>query len=155
MLQVLRNTLGVAALVVGAVLTGSHAFPVAVPTVAGIAAAFLGVRLLGLLGTARDGLTLSDHGIGVGQPDNLMVIPWHEISALELTRHSGWTDLTVRQDGVRRPPIGFQHPAWVRNGGNGLTRIRTRRLSPLGGAPPLPDAVRLAAQRHRVRVSEV
>ncbi|WP_329620574.1 serine/threonine protein kinase [Streptomyces sp. NBC_01255] len=152
-LQILRNMLGIAGLVCGAVLGGTLDLPIALQAVAGIAAFLLGIRLLGLLGTAKDGLTLNDRGIGVGPHNSLVVIPWHEIRALELTRHAGWTDLSLHLDVVRPLPTGFQHPTWVRHS-RGVTRISTRRLSPLGTAPRLPDAVHAFASRHRVRVSE-
>ncbi|MFJ5829473.1 serine/threonine-protein kinase [Streptomyces sp. NPDC093089] len=153
-LQILRNALGVAGLVAGAVLSGTDAFPVAVPVTCGIAAFFLAVRLLGLLGTAKDGLTLSSRGIGLGPPNNLVVMPWHEIKALELTRHTGWTELTVHLDVVRQLPTGSHHPTWVRSGRDGVTRIRTHRLTPLGTTPQLPYAVHEFARWRRIRVSE-
>ncbi|MEV6399060.1 serine/threonine-protein kinase [Streptomyces sp. NPDC051907] len=152
-LQILRNALGVAGLVVGAVLSGTDAFPVAVPVTAAVAASLLAVRLLGLLGTAKDSLTLSSRGIGLGPPNNLVVMPWQEIKALELTRHTGWTELTVHLDVVRQLPTGSHHPTWVRSG-RGVTRIRARRLAPLDTTPQLTDAVHAFARWRRIRVSE-
>ncbi|GAA3044670.1 hypothetical protein GCM10017562_02250 [Streptomyces roseofulvus] len=154
LVQILRNALGVAGLVTGAVLSGTDAVPVAVPVTCGSAAFFLAIRLLGLLGTAKDGLSLSSRGIGLGPPNNLVVMPWHDIEALELTRHSGWTELTVHLAVVRQLPTGAHHPTWVRSGRNGATRIRTRRLTPLDTTPQLSDAVRAFAKWQRIRVSE-
>ncbi|MCX5388617.1 serine/threonine-protein kinase [Streptomyces sp. NBC_00094] len=153
-LQILRNALGVAGLVGGAVLSGTNAFPVAVPATAGVIAFLLAIRLLGLLGAAKEGLSLSSRGIGLGPPNNLVVMPWHEIKALELTRHTGWTELTVHLDVVRPMPTGAHHPTWVRQGRGGVTRIRARRLSPFGTAPQLPDAVNAFARWQRIRVNE-
>ncbi|MFI6421146.1 serine/threonine-protein kinase [Streptomyces sp. NPDC050842] len=152
-LQILRNVLGVAALVAGAVLSGTEAFPVVVPATSGIAAFLLAIRLLGLLGTAKEGLTLNSRGIGVGPPNNLVVTPWHEIKALELKRCTGWTDLTVHLDVVRQLPTGSHHPTWARSGRGGVIRIRTRRLSPLGTTPQLASAVQAFATWQRIRVS--
>ncbi|MEU9337120.1 serine/threonine-protein kinase [Streptomyces sp. NPDC048290] len=152
--QILRNVLGVAGLVVGTVLSGTAAFPVAIPVAAGITAFLLAIRLLGLLGTAKDGLTFSSRGIGLGPPDNHVVIPWHEIKALELTRHTRWTELTVHLHVVRQPPTGSHHPTWVRSGHGGVTRIRTRRLAPIGTTPQLPDALHAFAKWQRILVRE-
>ncbi|ROQ23523.1 serine/threonine protein kinase [Streptomyces sp. PanSC19] len=154
LLQILRNALGVAGLTGGAVLSSTDSIPVAVPISAGIAAFLLGMRLLGLLGTAKDGLSLSGRGIGLGPPNNLVVMPWHEIKALELTRRTGsTTELTVRLGVVRALPIGSLHPSWVRSG-RGVIRIRTRRLTPLSTAPQLPDAVHTFAGWQRIPVIE-
>ncbi|MFJ3840687.1 serine/threonine-protein kinase [Streptomyces sp. NPDC090054] len=153
-LQILRNVLGVAGLVTGAVLSGTDAFPAAVPVTSGVVAAFLAVRFLGLLGTAKDGLTLNSRGIALGPPNNLVVMPWHDIKALELTRHAEWTDLTVHLDVVRRLPTGSHHPTWVRSGRDGVMRIRARRLTPLGTTPQLADAVHAFARWRGIRVSE-
>ncbi|SEB63976.1 hypothetical protein [Streptomyces sp. TLI_105] len=112
------------------------------------------VRLLGLPGTAKDGLTLSSRGIGLGPPNNLVVMYWHEIKVLELTRHTGGTELIVHLDVVRQLPTGSHHPTRVRSGRDGVTRIRTRRLTPLGTAPRLPDAAHAFARPQRIRVSE-
>ncbi|MFH8893780.1 MULTISPECIES: phosphotransferase [unclassified Streptomyces] len=153
-LQILRNVLGVAGLVTGAVLSGTDAFPAAVPVTSGVVAAFLAVWFLGLLGTAKDGLTLNSRGIALGPPNNLVVMPWHDIKALELTRHAEWTDLTVHLDVVRRLPTGSHHPTWVRSGRNSIMRIRARRLTPLGTTPQLADAVHAFARWRGIRVNE-
>ncbi|MFC7933535.1 serine/threonine-protein kinase [Streptomyces cinereoruber] len=150
--QILRNALALAGLVLGTVLGGTYGLPVAIPAATGVTAFFLGLRFLGLLGTLKDGLTLHARGIGVGPHDNLVVIPWSRIRTLELVRRDGWTDLVLHLDGSHRPPTGFQHPTWVHSGRGGVLRIRTRRLSPLGSAPHLPDAVHAFGRRYGVVV---
>lgn len=98
----------------------AHALPAGIPVAAWIAAFLLGTRLVGLLGASKDVLTLDERGIGVGPHDDLVITPWNGIRASELTRHTGWTDLTIHLDVVRRLPTGFQHPAWVRNRRDGV-----------------------------------
>ncbi|MGA5197470.1 hypothetical protein [Streptomyces exfoliatus] len=155
-LQVLRHAAGVAGLVVGAVLSDTYDLPVAILVAALFLALLLGVRLLGLLGAGKDSLTLSERGIGVGPPDNLVVIPWPEIKSVELKDHSKrGTELTVHRDVVRQLPQGAQHPTWVRDGPAGALRIRTGRLAPLGSELQVSDAVRRYARRHRVKVVRV
>ncbi|GGR31837.1 hypothetical protein GCM10010497_37780 [Streptomyces cinereoruber] len=126
--QILRNAPALAGLVLGTVLGGTYGPPVAVPAATGVTAFFLNVRFLGLLGTVEDGPTLHARGIGVGPHGNLVVIPWSRIRTLELVRRDGWTDLVLR--------------------------IRTRRLSPLGSAPRLPDAVHAFGRRYGVVVHD-
>ncbi|WP_323178028.1 serine/threonine-protein kinase [Streptomyces sp. NBC_00338] len=155
LLQILRNALVAAGLVAGTVLTGMYAPELGVVAVTlAIAALAVVLRVLGLLGTAKDSLTLNSRGIGLGTPKNLVVMPWHEIRALELTHHTEWTDLTVHLDAVPQTPIGFTYPAWVDSTYRDTVVVRARTLAPLGTAPQLAPAVHAFAKWQRIRVSE-
>ncbi|QNS06003.1 serine/threonine-protein kinase [Streptomyces xanthii] len=153
-LQVLRNVAGVAGLVALAVVGAQAQWPAWLVVVCAVAAFLLGVRLLGLLGAAKDNLTLNSRGIGLGPPNNLLVMPWNEIRSLELNRRPGWTDLTVRLSVVRSLPTGYHHPSWVRSDPADVIHIRTRRLTPVGTAPQLDASVQTFARWQRIRVTE-
>ncbi|WP_405861708.1 protein kinase [Streptomyces sp. NBC_00090] len=148
--QVGRNafvTLGLATVGVKGTAFG---FGDSVAAGAGVAAFFLAVRLVGLLTSAKDGLVLADLGIGVGPGNDLVVLRWDKVRSVDLVTTAKETTVAVRLDAEQRLPNGFQHPAWVRSGRDGVIRIRTKGLVPVGDSPPLTDAIRARARRHHV-----
>ncbi|MFH8518683.1 serine/threonine-protein kinase [Streptomyces gelaticus] len=148
--QVVRNLLGTAVLVTAAFQSPAHHLPTAVTVVAVLAAIVLGMRLVGLLTSAKEGLVLGESGIGVGPANDLVVLRWGAIRSVDLTVGAKESSLSVRLDAEQFLPQGFQHPAWVRSRRNGVTLIRVRGLLPVGDSPLLPDAVRAFTERHGV-----
>ncbi|MEE1770448.1 protein kinase [Streptomyces sp. JV185] len=148
--QVVRNLLGTAVLVTAAFQSPAHHLPMAVTVVAVLAAVVLGMRLVGLLTSAKEGLVLGESGIGVGPGNDLVVLRWDAIRSVDLTVGAKESSLSVRLDAAQFLPQGFQHPAWVRSRRNGVTLIRVRGLLPVGDSLLLPDAVRAFTARHGV-----
>ncbi|WP_225834014.1 serine/threonine-protein kinase [Streptomyces sp. NK08204] len=151
---VLRNTLFTFGLIGAVLLSGPLLHQPALTAVLSFIAFMMTVRLFGLLGSAKDGLVLGGPGIGVGPPDNLVVLHWSDITSLELESDGKQTDLVLRLAGGQRLPVGFQHPTWVRTSRNGPTRIHTRGLAPTGDAGPLADTVRALAAQHGIPLGE-
>nr|WP_307167446.1 serine/threonine-protein kinase [Streptomyces rishiriensis] len=152
--QMLRNLLYLLLLVTLTTLniTVFH-LPDAVTGLAVFGTFLMLIRFVGLTSTGKERLLVNDLGIGVGAPDNLIVLRWSRIAALELDPEGTW--LTLRLNTGQQLPIGFQHPTWVlTRDAKGLIRIHTGLLSPAAGAPPLPDTVRTLAERHGVPLTE-
>ncbi|MGW1405788.1 serine/threonine-protein kinase [Streptomyces sp. NPDC002403] len=147
--QVVRNLLGTVVLVTAAFQSPAHQLPMAVTVVAVLAAVLLGMRLVGLLTSAKEGLVLGDSGIGVGPGNDLVVLRWDAIRSVDLTVGAKASSLSVRLDAQQFLPQGFQHPAWVRSR-HGVTLIRVRGLLPVGDSLLLPDALRAFTARHGV-----
>ncbi|MFD5420905.1 serine/threonine-protein kinase [Streptomyces sp. NPDC127069] len=151
LLQLLCTGSGVAGSFGVGLLTGGPGANPVIPGVALIGVLVLAVRFLGLLIAANQGLILSSHGVGVGSPHNHVLTPWQEVKVLELTRYTRRTKLTVH---TTQQLDRSHYPFWVRLGRGGVIRIPTRRLSPVGTAPALREAVHTFAGWRQIRVSE-
>ena len=152
--QVLRNLFYVSACATAVALTSTVYKPGPVTVVGFVGALLIGIRLLGLVTTRRERLLLNDLGIGVGAPNNLIVLHWSDIASLEMDAGPKVNWLTVRLRRGYGLPTGFQHPSWVRQDAKGTTtRIHTGPLSPSDGSPPLPETIRTLAERNQVAVS--
>ncbi|MER5433165.1 serine/threonine-protein kinase [Streptomyces sp. NPDC002588] len=156
-LLVLRNGLilsvsGVAAL--ATVFVGSY--PPMVTLVAAVCAVAALLRLVAVFGTVRHRLTFGDAGIGLGAPDNAVVLPWTAVRSLAIEARGKETFVAVLLAEGRTLPTGFRKPPWVRTRRKGLVRIRTTRLAPVTDTPPLPlpEAVRTYAAQHGVPLTQ-
>ncbi|WUT66177.1 serine/threonine protein kinase [Streptomyces sp. NBC_00683] len=148
--QVLRNLLYILLLVALTTLniTVFH-LPDAVTGLSVFGVFLVLIRFIGLTSTGKERLLVNDLGIGVGAPDNLIVLRWSGIAALELDAEEAW--LTLRLNSGQQLPMGFQHPTWVlAREAKGFTRIHTGLLHPAAEAPPLSDTLRALASRHGV-----
>ncbi|MER7955714.1 serine/threonine-protein kinase [Streptomyces sp. NPDC096030] len=152
--MILRNALGLLALVVSAVLNERlfHGPGGLTATLAAVSFLWF-LRFVALLRTTN-GLVLNGLGIGVGYLGSLTVLRWQHVHSLDLVHHADGARLTVRlTDDSPRPRLS-PRPKWIHDAAGGALRIHGEALAPARSAAPLPDAVRGYATRHGVPLTE-
>ncbi|MFD0143327.1 MULTISPECIES: protein kinase domain-containing protein [unclassified Streptomyces] len=152
--MILRNALGLLALVVSAVLNERlfHGPGGLTATLAAVSFLWF-LRLVALLRTTN-GLVLNGLGIGVGYLGSLTVLRWQHVHSLDLVHHADGARLTVRLTDDSPRPRFSPRPKWLHDAAGGALRIHGEALAPARSAAPLPDAVRGYATRHGVPLTE-